>query len=297
MDVLQAATRATWKRSSGSTSTRCSRTGPLPDQIAEQLAAGRTLTVELDAWFLPDTAATSYRTEHVKTYGDPRGDRPRRRAAPLLPQRRSLYELVGRGLPRRLPARCGRSRRCCRRTPSSSGSTPARASRATRCARPRASCCATTSAASVPANPFERFGDRLADDLPALLAGDDAGYHAYAFATVRMVGAGFEISRVARRLAAGRRRRAPAAAAMGEIVDGSKVLVASSSLAGGRSTRRRRSRRSQRPGTEAIVVLDEAVADAMIARALTATPPGRWPRDPVARPRLGGGGRRVDRTA
>ena len=39
----------------------------LPDQIAEQLAAGRTMIVELDAWWLPDTAATSYRSEHVKT--------------------------------------------------------------------------------------------------------------------------------------------------------------------------------------------------------------------------------------
>ena len=48
----------------------------LPDQIAEQLAAGRTMTVELDAWFLPDTAATSYRREHVKTSVVAGGDRP-----------------------------------------------------------------------------------------------------------------------------------------------------------------------------------------------------------------------------
>ena len=34
---------------------------PLPDQIAEQLAEGRTLIVELDSFYLPDTAATSYR--------------------------------------------------------------------------------------------------------------------------------------------------------------------------------------------------------------------------------------------
>src|SRR3954462_3855683 len=40
---------------------------PLPDQIAEQLAAGRTMIVEVDAYYLPDTAATSYRREHVKT--------------------------------------------------------------------------------------------------------------------------------------------------------------------------------------------------------------------------------------
>ncbi len=40
---------------------------PLPEQIAEQIEAGRTLIVELDSWYLPDTAATSYRREHVKT--------------------------------------------------------------------------------------------------------------------------------------------------------------------------------------------------------------------------------------
>ena len=40
---------------------------PLPSQIAEQIDSGRTIIVELDSWFLPDTAATSYRSEHVKT--------------------------------------------------------------------------------------------------------------------------------------------------------------------------------------------------------------------------------------
>ena len=40
---------------------------PIPQQIEELLALGRTMTVELDAWYLPDTAATSYGTAHVKT--------------------------------------------------------------------------------------------------------------------------------------------------------------------------------------------------------------------------------------
>ena len=35
--------------------------------IAEQLKGGRSMTVEVDAWFLPDTLTTSYRREHVKT--------------------------------------------------------------------------------------------------------------------------------------------------------------------------------------------------------------------------------------
>ena len=40
---------------------------PLPEQIAGQLAAGRLLTVEVDAFHLPDTAGTSYRARHQKT--------------------------------------------------------------------------------------------------------------------------------------------------------------------------------------------------------------------------------------
>src|SRR5205807_2435918 len=40
---------------------------PLPQQAAEQIAEGRTIIVELDSFHLPDTAATSYHQEHVKS--------------------------------------------------------------------------------------------------------------------------------------------------------------------------------------------------------------------------------------
>ena len=43
-------------------------------------------------------------------------------------------------------------------------------------------------------NPYLEFGERLAADLPALLAGTDARYHAYAFATLRQCGAAFELA-------------------------------------------------------------------------------------------------------
>ena len=39
----------------------------LPTQVAELIPLGRTVIVELDAWYLPDTVSTSYRSEHVKT--------------------------------------------------------------------------------------------------------------------------------------------------------------------------------------------------------------------------------------
>ena len=39
----------------------------VPEHIEEQLRLQRTVLVEIDAWYLPDTAATSYRREHLKT--------------------------------------------------------------------------------------------------------------------------------------------------------------------------------------------------------------------------------------
>jgi len=39
----------------------------LPEQVLEQVARGRPVLVEVDAFHLPDTAGTSYRREHVKT--------------------------------------------------------------------------------------------------------------------------------------------------------------------------------------------------------------------------------------
>lgn len=39
----------------------------LRSHLLAQLAQGRTLIIEVDAWWLPDTAGTSYRNDHVKT--------------------------------------------------------------------------------------------------------------------------------------------------------------------------------------------------------------------------------------
>ncbi|MEA2188883.1 MAG: hypothetical protein QOK16_3894 [Solirubrobacteraceae bacterium] len=195
---------------------------PLPVQIAELLASGRTMIVELDAWYLPDTAATSYRREHVKTSVAAEAiDISRERLRYF--HNTSLHELEGedyRGAfrlggafsddvlppyteivrfdagPRlvgeelRAAAR-GLLRRHLDRRPAS--------------------------------NPFQRFGERLAEDTPALLRGGAADYHAYAFATVRMAGAGFELcaSHVDWLLGA---RGARACAALTRIVETSKLL-------------------------------------------------------------------------
>jgi hypothetical protein len=159
---------------------------PLPEQIEEQLLAGRTLIVELDAFHLPDTAATSYRTAHVKTSAaieaiDRTGERLR------YFHNRSLHELADadyRGVftPALLPPYTELVRFDA--GPRLSGEELRAAARALLQRhlqrRPQR-------------NPFTAFGERLAADLPALVEGDPETYHAYAFATARMAGAAFEL--------------------------------------------------------------------------------------------------------
>jgi hypothetical protein len=189
---------------------------PLPDQIAEQLAAGRTMTVELDAWFLPDTAATSYRTAHVKTTVIAEAiDRD----AEVLRyfHNAGLYELSGedyRGIftPGELPPYCELVR---------FDAGPRLEGEALRVAA--RSLLARHVALRPATNPFERFGVALERELPGLLEGDPEHYHAYAFATVRMVGSGFELLASEAEWLLGD-AAADAVSALREIVAGSQVL-------------------------------------------------------------------------
>src|SRR5436190_1233767 len=70
-------------------------------------------------------------------------------------------------------------------------------------------------------NPFDRFSEHLTGVLPRLVEGESSDYHAYAFATVRLVGSAFEIaaSYVDWLLGGG-----PAAESFTRIVEGSKTL-------------------------------------------------------------------------
>ena len=196
---------------------------PLPLQIAEQIDAGRTIIVELDSWFLPDTAATSYRNEHVKTSV----------AAEAIDLERGwmryfhgpgLYELEGgdyAGIfrldgevsPEILPPYTELVRFDA--GPRLAGDDLQEAARASlrRHLEHRPA-----------SDPFERFGEQLSLDLPSLLAAGPEAYHAYAFATVRMVGAAFELAASSALWLFGDAAAESAAAAMRTIVDGCKVL-------------------------------------------------------------------------
>jgi hypothetical protein len=227
----------------------------VPVTIAELLANRRTMTVELDAWFLPDTAATSYKTEHVKTTVIPEAiDLGEGRLRYF--HNGSLYELDGADY-----------RGIFRLDRADPWILPPYTELVRFDAGPRLEGAALRAAARQrlrhhldrvqPGNPFERFGSRLADDLPSLLAGDDAGYHAYAFATVRMAGAGFELCAAHIDWVLGA-AGARASAAMAEIVEGSKLL-------GFKLARRRAFDPSEAIGTltaawdRAFGVLDEVV--------------------------------------
>ena len=165
---------------------------PLPIQISEQLAAGRTMIVELDSWYLPDTAATSYRTEHVKTSVVMEGIDPGSQRLRYF-HNAGLYELEGedyRGVFRTgdgwsedvLPPYTELVRFDA--GPRLAGE-ELRAAALERLRRHLALRPVT--------NPFVRFGSQLREALPGLLEGDAQTYHDYAFATVRMAGSAFEI--------------------------------------------------------------------------------------------------------
>jgi Domain of unknown function (DUF1839) len=164
---------------------------PLPVQIGEQLEQGRTIIVELDSWFMPDTASTSYHAEHVKTSTA---------ADAIDPEAERLYYFHGTGLWELTGADYRGIFRIGEDDPTA---LPPYTEIARFDAGPRLEGEALREAAvpvlaahlarRPPDNPFERFGEQLQAELPALLAGELEQFHAYAFATVRLVGSGFEI--------------------------------------------------------------------------------------------------------
>jgi Domain of unknown function (DUF1839) len=195
---------------------------PLPEQAAEQIPQGRTLIVELDSWYLPDTEATAYRREHVKSSVvvesiDPAGERLRYFHGT------GLYELTGEDY--RGVFRLGRD--------FSDDVLPPYTELVRFDAGPRlrgdelrdtARTLLRRHLARRPgSNPFVRFAAQLERDLPRLLEGNSSDYHAYAFATVRMAGSAFEVASTHVEWLLGDAAR-PASQALERIVEGCKTL-------------------------------------------------------------------------
>jgi len=195
---------------------------PLPEQTAEQIARGRTLIVELDSWYLPDTRATAYRQAHVKSSVVVEGIDPEVQRLRYF-HGMGLYELEDEDY--RGVWRLGRDFSEDVLPPYTElvrfDAGPCLAGEELREA---ASALTRRHLAHRPAsNPFERFGDQLALDLERLLEGEAQDYHDYAFATVRMAGSAFEVAASHAQWLLGERAE-PAAQALGEIVEGCKTL-------------------------------------------------------------------------
>ena len=198
---------------------------PLLDHAVEHLQAGKFICCEVDAYWLPDTAGTDYRRQHSKTSILLGSLDPARKwlgyfhnagyfelagadfealfalapasvsaaTGPSLPlplplplPAHPLHNLSAeplRNMPAHLPlyAELVRIDRLRRRPPAELAAL-ARPLLALHLARRPLS------------NPFTRFAERLAHDLPGLQAGGLACYHAWAFASVRQAGAAFELA-------------------------------------------------------------------------------------------------------
>ena len=194
---------------------------PIPVQIAEQIELGRTLIVELDSWYLPDTATTSYRSEHVKTSV----------AADAIDiasetlryfHSAGLFELQGEDY--RGVFRIGEFSEDVLPPYTELVRFDAGGRLEDEALREAALELLRRHLAKRPQhNPFDRFGAQLAEALPVLLDRGLEEYHAYAFATVRMAGSGFEIAADHAEWLFGGDAES-AASAMREIVDGCKAL-------------------------------------------------------------------------
>ncbi len=162
--------------------------------VAEQLALGRPAIVEVDAFHLPDTAGTSYRTEHVKTsIGIQAMDLDGRRLGYF--HNAGYYELAGEDFVRvlRLEGHL-RDPECLPPYVEvvKLGARPAQAGHALH----EASLALLRAhlARRPTVNPFRRYAARFPADLDALTGEPLPRFHSYAFATLRQCGAAFELA-------------------------------------------------------------------------------------------------------
>lgn len=166
---------------------------PLIDHIEEQVSLGRPILVEMDSYFLPDTAGTAYQREHVKsTVAIVEIDRAARRIGYFHGQ--GYYHLSGddfvnvlhlNGIPHSsvLPPYVEIAKRRAVQPLTGDALTQASLQRL------------MVELAKLPdQNPFDRFKPRFAADLNWLAEQSIEIFHQYSFATLRQFGACFELS-------------------------------------------------------------------------------------------------------
>lgn len=199
---------------------------PLIEHAVEHLAAGRLISTEVDAHWLPDTAGTDYRQQHVKTtivLNDL--DVAEQRLGYF--HNAAYYRLEGEDFrqifqpdgaaPPSLPlyAELVRLDRLQRHEPQALAGLAWQLLQEHFAWRPAS-------------NPVERFATRFASDLPLLHERGLAHYHAWAFTTVRQLGAASELAAACLRWLQPRRPQAPLMAAAEQfevIAQESKALI------------------------------------------------------------------------
>jgi hypothetical protein len=168
---------------------------PLLEHAVEHIPAGRLISTEADAWWLPDTAGTDYRRNHVKTtivlnainvetetldyfhnasYHRLSGEDFRALFRTNVPQDPAYLPLFAEFI---------RTERCQRRAPAALAA-ESRTLVARHLARRPAH------------NPVARFATRFAGDLPLLQARGLDYYHQWAFGSLRQLGAAAELASI-----------------------------------------------------------------------------------------------------
>lgn len=165
---------------------------PLTAHIEEQLTLGRPLLIELDSFYLPDTAGSAYQLDHVKTtVGVNYIDVEKQELGYFHSQGyyhlsgedyRNVFHLNGDKNPAILPPYCEAVRRA---VPALEGEALLNASLAT--LKKHLSRLHET-------NPFEQFRPRFEKDLQWLMTEPLETFHLYSFATLRQFGACYELA-------------------------------------------------------------------------------------------------------
>jgi Domain of unknown function (DUF1839) len=199
---------------------------PLVEHAVEHLSAGKLVSTEADAFWLPDTAGTDYRNQHSKTTILLNSiDVDARRLGYF--HNAGYFELAGEDfsqlfrlerpldaefLP--LLAELVRIDRLVRHPPNELATRSFALLRRHFDRRPAT-------------NPFHRFAERFARDLPELQTAGLPYYHAWAFASIRQAGAAFDLLAANLRWQAGfgRPELIAAAECFDAIAEGNKALI------------------------------------------------------------------------
>lgn len=196
----------------------------LPDQCAAQLEAGNLPLVEVDAYYLPDTAATDYQRNHVKTsVAINEIDQQEERLGYFHntgyhhlsgSDFRGLFRLDRDSPPDYLAPYCEIVKT------QTLAATPPGPDQVLALLKQHA-------AQRPGTNPFDRYAGALDEHLDWIGSGGLETYHAYVFASLRQCGAAFDLA--ARHLLwlenAGGAQLAPAASAFTEISATCKLLL------------------------------------------------------------------------